>query len=179
MEVICISGKAQHGKDTTCDILKNCLEEAGKSVLVAHYADLVKFICTKYFGWNGLKDLPGRTILQQVGTDIVRKKEPHYWVDFVISVLKFFPDEWDYVIIPDTRFPDEIERMSTIFRTWHVRVFRPNFDNGLTEEQKQHPSETSLDRYPCDFFVINDNTVNDLRTQVQTQVANKLLQFKI
>ena len=44
----------------------------------------------------------------------------------------------------------------------HVRIIRPNFDNGLTEEQKNHPSETALDGYRPDILVVNDGTLNDL-----------------
>ena len=59
MKVICISGKAQHGKDTTAAILKELLEADGKSVKIAHFADLLKFICKTYFDWDGQKDERG------------------------------------------------------------------------------------------------------------------------
>ena len=42
-KVICISAKAQHGKDTTATILKSALEERGNEVLIFHYADLLKY----------------------------------------------------------------------------------------------------------------------------------------
>ena len=44
MKVVCISGKARHGKDTLAGILKNYLEDSGNKVLVAHFGDLVKYI---------------------------------------------------------------------------------------------------------------------------------------
>lgn len=50
MKVILISGKARHGKDTTAGFLKNALEADGSSVLVAHYGDLVKYVCKTFFG---------------------------------------------------------------------------------------------------------------------------------
>ena len=49
MKVVCISGKARHGKDTLAGILKNYLEDSGNKVLVAHFGDLVKYICEKFF----------------------------------------------------------------------------------------------------------------------------------
>lgn len=55
-KVICISGKAQHGKDTTATILKAALEGRNNKVLIFHYADLLKYLCKEYFGWNGEKD---------------------------------------------------------------------------------------------------------------------------
>ena len=44
MKVICISGKAQHGKDTSAKLIKMILEANGYKVLIAHYGDLVKYI---------------------------------------------------------------------------------------------------------------------------------------
>lgn len=41
MKVICISGKAQHGKDTTAGMMKTALESIGHTVLIAHYGDLL------------------------------------------------------------------------------------------------------------------------------------------
>ena len=56
---ICISGKAQNGKDTSAEIFKNELVIRGHSVLVIHQADLLKYICKAFFNWNGEKDEAG------------------------------------------------------------------------------------------------------------------------
>lgn len=170
MKVICISGKAQHGKDTTANILKECLEERGNRVLVTHYADLLKYICRTYFGWDGNKDEKGRQILQYVGTDVIRKKSPDYWVDFEAEFLDLFEDEWDWVLIPDTRFPNEIDIMREKFDAVHLRVTRPNFVSSLTAEQQNHPSETALDEYFSDYYIENSGDIDELRETVNTWI---------
>ena len=162
-KIICISGKAQHGKDTTATILSSVLENRGNNVLIFHYADLLKYLCRQYFDWNGEKDEVGRTLLQHVGTDVVRAKEPNYWVNFAKDFLKLFENEWDYVLIPDCRFPNEIEVMKSNFDTIHIRVVRPNFEGPLNDEQKKHPSETALDNYSYDKLVVNNFTLLTLR----------------
>lgn len=125
MKVITISGKAQNGKDTTAGLLKAALEADGYKVLIAHYADLLKYICKQFFGWDGQKDDAGRHILQYVGTDIIRQKRPDYWVGFVASILELFPNEWDYVLIPDCRFPNEIDYLKEAgLDTVNLRVVR-------------------------------------------------------
>ena len=176
MKVICISGKAQHGKDTTAGYLKEFLEAKGKKVLIAHYGDLVKYVCKTFFDWDGQKDEKGRGLLQYVGTDQVRTKRPDYWVKFVADILCLFPDEWDYVLIPDCRFPNEIEYMHKRmgFDVTHIRVVRENFDSPLTEEQQNHPSETALDEYPPDILLINRWGLNDLKMAV-SEVADRLI----
>ncbi len=160
---ICISGKAQNGKDTSAEIFKNELIIRGHSVLVIHQADLLKYICKAFFNWNGEKDEAGRTLLQQVGTNVIRKVEPDFWVEFIAKVTGFFKDTWDYIIVPDTRFPNELEKLkANDANVFHVRVIREGFKSPLTEEQQQHPSETALDGIESDFTLINDKGIDDL-----------------
>lgn len=164
--ILC-SGRARHGKDTSAEIIKDNLEAKGYKVLIAHYADLLKFICKNFFGWNGEKDDAGRTLLQQVGTNCIREQDPDYWVDFVANLVRMFPNKWDFVIVGDVRFPNEIDRIADAgFPATHVHIIRPNFDNGLTEEQKNHPSETALNDTMPDF-VIQNTTMSALEDQLQ------------
>ena len=155
------------GKDTSAEIIKENLEERGYKVLITHYADLLKFICKNFFEWNGEKDDAGRTLLQQVGTDCIREQDPDYWVDFVANLVRMFPNEWDFVIVGDARFPNEIDRIADAgFPATHVRIVRPDFESQLTEEQKNHPSETALNDTAPDF-VIKNTTMFALRSQLQ------------
>lgn len=174
MKVILISGKARHGKDTFAEMLRKKLEDDGNRVLVAHYGDLVKYVCKTFFGWNGEKDEYGRHILQYVGTDVIRNQKEDYWVKFITDMLEFFGDNWDYVLIPDTRFPNEVEKMKSRFDTIHLRILRPDFDNGLTEEQKNHPSETALDNVQPDYLVINGRGFEELLDNVEFFVDDKI-----
>ena len=168
MKVIAISGKARHGKDSCAGFMKDFLEFNGNKVLIAHYGDLVKYVCKTFFDWNGEKDEVGRTLLQQVGTEAIRSKEPSYWVRFICDILRFFPDEWDYVLIPDCRFPNEIEYLKECgFDVTHVRVVRENFESPLTEEQQNHPSETALDGYNPDILLLNSDSLEDLKEVVR------------
>lgn len=160
MQVVTISGYAESGKDTVAQKLKEVLEQKGKRVIVAHYADLLKYICKQFFGWNGKKDDAGRTLLQHIGTDIVRNKNSNFWVNMLWEILNMFEDEWDYCIIPDCRFPNEADCMKKTFNGKTVRVVRPNYKNHLTEEQRKHPSETSMDGYNFDYLVVNTSWDN-------------------
>lgn len=167
MKVICISGKAQHGKDTAASFLKERLEDQGYDVLVAHYGDLVKYICKTFFGWNGQKDEYGRGLLQFVGTDVIRQQEPDFWVVFLAKMLHFFREEWDYVLIPDSRFPNEIDYLrSAGLDVTHLRVIREHFQSPLTEQQQRHPSETALDHVTPDFYIHNNGTLDDLKAVI-------------
>lgn len=156
MKVVCISGKARHGKDTAAEYLKKKLELSNHKVLIAHYGDLVKYICKTFFNWNGVKDEKGRELLQYVGTDVVRECNQEYWVDFILGVLDMFYENWDYVLIPDCRFPNEVYRLKeACFDVTTLRVVRDGFVSQLTEEQLLHPSETAMDDFEFDYIIHN------------------------
>ena len=167
--VIAISGHAQNGKDTCAKMFEEEFQRLNKKSKIIHYADLLKFMCKNYFGWDGNKDDAGRTLLQRVGTDVVRTQRPDFWVDFVFNLLQLFPDEWDFVIIPDTRFPNEVSGGSKRgdLDVVHVRVTRttPGWVSPLTKEQQQHASEAALDNVTPDYLIEN-NTLEDTRKQV-------------
>lgn len=161
-KVICISGKAGHGKDTFGQYLYEDLISLNKSARIFHFADLVKFICKQYFDWNGEKDEAGRHLLQYIGTDVIRNQNENYWVDFIINLLTMLDGTWDYIVIPDCRFPNEADRFKdSIFKTYIVRVNRPDYVSTLTEEQQKHTSETAMDNYDFDKVVFN-NSLADL-----------------
>ena len=170
MVIIGISGKAGFGKDTAAQIIKEELESIDKRVKILHYADLLKWMCKTYFDWNGEKDDKGRTLLQHVGTDVIRQQQPEFWVNWIIQMIEFFPDLADYILIPDCRFPNELEALNNAFKdkfpVKHFRVVRPNYVSQLSLEQQQHPSETSLDNYPYDVLIKN-TSLEELRKQIQ------------
>lgn len=165
--VILLSAKSGHGKDFIANIMKEKLEQMGNKVLITHYADLLKYILKTFFDWDGQKDEHGRHLLQYVGTDVIRRQNPNYWVDFVKDIIIMFSNNWDYILIPDARFPNEITRMfCSNFRTISIRIRRINYTSKLTEEQQQHESETALDNYPFDYYMTNDGTLDGVTKEV-------------
>ena len=176
--IICISGKALHGKDSVARVLSATLKQQGKKVLITHYADLLKYV-REFFEWDGNKDNQGRQLLQMVGTDVVRSQCPDFWVNFVRDMLVFFDGEWDYVLIPDCRFPNEIEVLKKAgFNVLHLRVVRPGFDSPLSIVQQNHLSETALDSYWYDYQIKNGGTIRDLNEVVSLLAGDVLGEWK-
>jgi hypothetical protein len=176
MKIICISGLAQHGKDTAASIMKHRFESEGKRCLVFHYADYLKFIAEKYFGWNGAKDETGRQLLQQLGTNKARKRNPNIWVEVCVEFIKAFGEDYDYILIPDCRFENEIvvlrDHWENVFTIW---VHRIGFDNGLTFEQKDHDSETSLLDFPFDRIISVESSMEKLVDAVNNVIDQNSL----
>lgn len=176
IKIFAVSGKAQHGKDTFANILYEELTNKGNRVLLCHYADLVKYVAKTFFNWNGEKDEKGRTLLQYIGTDIVRKERPNYWVEFILDIIDLFGENWDYVIIPDTRFPNEIDMLKEYYqKVEHIRVERLGFESTLTEEQKNHLSEIALDNTEPDLTIYNRSCLEELKELVHSYVESGVL----
>ena len=64
--------------------------------------------------------------------------------------------------------------MKEVFDTALLRVERPNFDNGLTEAQKNHPSEVDMDNYNFDYLIYNDSDIKSLKAKVENFIFEKL-----
>ena len=173
MFVVLISGKAGHGKDTFALYFKEIAEQDGKKVLIIKYGDILKYVLRQYYNWDGNKDEAGRELLQRVGTDIFRVNNPDTWVNCVIEIVKGFGSTYDYVLVPDVRFPNEINNwMGSYMDFSTVRINRYNsdgtlFDNqDLTTEQKKHISEVALDDYIFDY-VVNNFELEELKQKAE------------
>ena len=164
MKIILISGKMCHGKDTFAKEVKSQLVKQGNRVNIIHYGDYLKYCLQTYYHWNGEKDAYGRSLLQHFGTEEVRANDPNFWVDTVARLLKATQNDWDYILIPDVRMPNEIERIYDFFNyndIITVRVERYNRDETLyespdfTKEQHSHYSEIALDDYAFQYIIEN------------------------
>lgn len=156
MKIILISGKAQHGKDTFASMLKQDLEAEGQRVLISHFGDLLKYIYKTFYGWDGDKSNPeGRAGLQRLGTDVIRKHIPNYWCDFVKFWADHVCDLYDFMIIPDVRFENEI-RVFSDYDCTKIKIQRVGDLSDTAIANMNHASETSLDNYTdWDYTIVN------------------------
>lgn len=165
--IITISGKARAGKDTVAELLKDRLEDKDLNVLILHNADYLKFVAKEYFGWNGEKDERGRTLLQVLGTDVVRRRVPDMWVGTVSKLIKGLESVFDVFIVPDCRFENEVgvlEKEHRLVKSVHVKR-TGNWDNGLSDEQKNHLSETSMEGFNFDYY-LEGKDILELKVEV-------------
>lgn len=173
-QIFLINGQAQHGKDSTANILKEYFNNS----LILHFADYLKFIAKDYLCWNGKKDEEGRTLLQWLGTDRVRigLNKPMFWAERVCEVIEILDNKFDYFFIPDCRFPNELfytkSKFPNLVSTIHVE--RLNFDNGLSMEQKNHPSETAFDNFKegFDYYISSESGLDALEVQIVKFIVN-------
>ena len=114
-------------------------------------------------GWEGAKahgeyGAEVRRVLQRMGVG-VRDLDPDFWLRIAAEKIGVMMDARRNVVVTDVRFPNEADYIKR--HGFLIRVIRPGLDHTDT-----HESETALDDYPHDAYLINDGSVQDLRDQV-------------
>lgn len=165
-----ISGKAKHGKDTFSAYLKDVYERHGKKVIITQLAKYIKYYAREMTGWDLSEETKPREFLQQLGTEVIRQKlkKDDLFIKRMIDDIEIFSYFYDVIIISDVRLKKEIYDLKKAYPNIKViHIVRPDFDNGLTEEQKNHPTEKDLDDFnEFDIEVVN-TTLEELEKSVK------------
>lgn len=189
--IIGICGLISSGKGTVADIL---VEEHNFKKI--SFADALKDGVAVMFGWDRadlegdthnsreFRELPdlfwtaetGKTItprlvLQLVGTECMRNGfYDGIWVSIVKQkLLQDLNANW---VIPDTRFPNEINMIHDVGgKTWRVKRGKdPDWFHALRENNiipiDVHPSEYEWVRSEFDQIIENEDTLQDLKNQI-------------
>lgn len=181
-KIILISGKAGHGKDATAQIIKELLEENGKKVAITHYAKHMKDMLREFYNWNGIKDKWARDKLQWMGTEKIRQgmNMPEFHVNRTCENIDIVQEDFDYFLIADCRFPNEISYVDDYFgreNVYAIRVQRLNYQSKLTDEEQKHLSETALDGFnEWDYKIVTSyDSLDYLKNQCKV-VVDKILE---
>jgi molybdopterin-guanine dinucleotide biosynthesis protein len=178
-KIILITAKAESGKDTVSDYLTQQLKNKGQKVAIMHFAQYIKQILIQHYEWDGItKDEYWRHKLQYLGTEKIRLQmnKPLFHVSRVCEDIEIIQDDFDYVLIPDCRFPNEAYHTMACFpkQGTVLRIERPNFKNRLTEAQRNHISETSMDNFNYNNVLYNDGTLQDLHMKIDKYINDVL-----
>lgn len=173
MKVYLIGGKARNGKDTLANIMKEFYEENGEKAAIMHIGNYIKHFAIDYFGWDGNDDTKPRTLLQHLGTDIIRQKmnKPLFFINRLKEDIEVLKNFFDIVIIADVRLPLEFEEIKKIYPdAIKIHIQRPSLVSELTNTEQKHITETALDDYnDYDFKIIN-NTIEELKEKSENLI---------
>lgn len=174
-KIFLISGKAGSGKGAVGEVLERELMKDGYPVLTISFGDAVKDALTRYYDWDGVKDKHGRAMLQKLGTEQMRAMFPDFWAEHVAKFIAATRKDWVYIIIPDWRFVNEfdvINDYNTDVTTIRVERYDENgnayVNPEMTNEQREHVSETELDKFPFDYIIENRGNLEELEDNVLT-----------
>ncbi len=157
-KVFLLCGKARCGKDTAANVIKKYYENKAIITSISKY---IKLYAMEISAWTGSEIDKPRTLLQELGTDIVRDKlgKKDIYINRLLDDIDVYHYFSDIVVVKDIRFPREIELIKNKYpNTTVIHIKRINFENELDEKQKNHPTEIALDNYHnFDYEIINDD----------------------
>ena len=73
-KIFIITGKANSGKDTTAEFINNYVKLKGLKAVNLQFSYYIKMYAKEISGWDGNEDNKPRSLLQTLGTDIIRKQ---------------------------------------------------------------------------------------------------------
>lgn len=161
--VYVLSGKAQSGKNTAADIIENYYND--KKCIQISFAYYLKQYAKKISNWDGLEETKPRELLQSLGIDLIKNKiDKNLLIRRTIEDILVYSYFYDVVIITDARLKDEVESIKNRFdKVVTIRVNRNNYDNNLSQTEKNHITETALDNYNnFDYIIENDDLDNKI-----------------
>jgi hypothetical protein len=162
-KILAFSGRKQSGKTTSAQYVESVINNNYLNIRYRTYnfADPLKQdICMNILGltydqcygsdedkntmtdleWNG-KKLTARESMEIIGTDIFRRLKNNVWVDATIN--KINKDGLDLAIIPDCRFPNEVDTILD-HNGYVIRLDLDPFNS-------QSNSESALDKHNYDW----------------------------
>jgi dephospho-CoA kinase len=168
-KIIIISGKASSGKSLSANIIK---DNTNNTILLA-YADYLKMYAKNISGWDGSEDTKPRELLQQLGVELIKNNiNENMLINRIIEDIKVYSYFYDYIVITDARFPNEIESIKKEFdNVISVRINRNIYN--LDKKYQNHSTETGMDEYNnYDYVIDNNSDLKALEIKVMEVVKN-------
>ncbi len=165
--IILIAGKARSGKNTVSKILESEFIKEKKEVIISPYTKYLKEYIHNITDWN-IEDENNkpRDLLQKLSSELIKEKLglENIFINRQIEDIKIYSYFKDVIIINDVRFPKEIDTIKNIFtNVVSIQVKRSNYISGLTKEQLQDVTETSLDNYNNFDYIIENDDIESLK----------------
>jgi hypothetical protein len=175
--IFIIAGKANAGKDTTADIIDNYAMLKELKAVNLQFSSYIKMYAKVISGWNGEEETKPRSLLQELGTEVIRNKiDNNFFINRIVGDIEVYSYYADLITISDARLPEELDTIAKEFKNvYKLKINRPNFNNHLTTDEKHHRTETALDNYNnYDYIIENDGTIEDLSIKVN-EIVEKII----
>ena len=159
MKIFLLAGKAGCGKDLMGNYMKTKYNYKGEAACILHITTPLYEYAKNYFSWDGnMKDKP-REFLQEMGIEVIKKKlgKKYFLIDRLCEDIDILKHYFDVFIITDGRLIEEFTELKRRFKDIKIiHVIRDNYNNNLSEKEKNHITETEVDLYKdYDYTVIN------------------------
>lgn len=165
MKIILLGGKANSGKDSAAEYIDEYYRSRGLDVVNIQIAYYIKMYAKEIAKWDGDNETKPRQLLQDLGTELIRKQiDEYFFIKRIIQDIDIYSRYFDIITISDGRLPEEFAAIKLAYpETVTVHLTRPNFTSRLTKDQKAHVTEALVDEIEYDYDLVNDGTLEDLQ----------------
>lgn len=159
--IIALSGKMGTGKST----LANYLISKSKNPVVVKIAGPIYEIQDLIYNHldmklQGEKDRPLLIAIGMWARDI----DENFWTNIALAKAKKLEETHDLVIIDDCRFMNEAKVFDE--HGLLIRILGQQRGPNLTPSAMNHPTETALDHYPFQYYIVNDGSIESSYEQL-------------
>ncbi len=170
MKLFVIGGVAKSGKNTFGKYLSEELKSYGYKPCVMHITQTLYTYARNYFSWDENSSEKPREFLQKMGIETIREKlhKTYFLIDRTCEDIEILSNFFDAFIITDARLIMEFEEFRKRFDDVVViKLTRSNYDNGLSEEERNHITETELLDYKKFDYEIENSSLEYLHQQAK------------
>jgi len=175
MNIILISGKSKAGKDEVADsihyhgLVTNCR--------ITRFAESLKSKTSEFFNqninWDNVKEKDFYREFLIVAGQKAREIDPDFWAKLTCNrILDLKCINCNWIIIPDTRFSNEIYFIQKAFPDDNIVTLRVEASSetrvlrGADPSYFFDPTEVNLDNYNFDYTIYNNNSLSILDQEV-------------
>ncbi len=168
MRIFLIAGKAGSGKNEVANIIKENLD----NTVITSFSKYIKLFTLELTNWDGRDISKPREYLQNMG-DKLRAIDEDFLTKRILEDTLLYKNEGiENVVISDVRLVHEIEYFKKLnnFEVISIRVNSLDSKRVLTDNEKEHHTETALDMYQGFDYIVN----NDFSENLEKEIINIL-----
>ena len=167
MKIIFIGGKANSGKDTAAEYIDEYYRSRGLDVVNIQISYYMKMYAKEIAKWDGDNETKPRQLLQDLGTELIRKQiDEYFFIKRIIQDIDVYSRYFDIITISDGRLPEEFAAVKLAYpETVTVHVTRPGYSSKLSKDQKAHVTESLVDEIEYDLDLVNDGTLDEFQNK--------------
>ena len=170
-KVYIISGKARSGKNEISKLIEKSYRD--RKCITISFGHYIKDYAKRVSDWDGSEETKPRELLQQLGIELIKNKiDNRLFINRILEDIAVFSYFYDIIIVSDVRLVDEISTLKEKYpNSVSIRVIRNNYDNKLTDEEKNHLTEVNLDNYSdFDYIIENDENLEEKIKEILSEV---------
>lgn len=176
MKIILIAGRAGSGKTYLGERIITFTKEKGVRALQTEYSKYIKMYAKEILGYDGNRAKKPRKFLQDIGSKIREEwKDEHFFTRRILEDFRIYEEYFDLVVISDVRLRREIEDIKIKYKEIITIKVNNHFrDYNLTEEEKNHITETELENYTGFDYNINDENKEGIES-IAKEIVKSLI----